>query len=597
MAKGGRYSRLGLALIIAGALILCTVILSIRNTEQGSYTDYSKKDDRSNPITTKPVSYPIDPLIFTTLERTVIPVPVPTNSPRLLPYEVSNFSQYGYGVWQFGGGIGFEKRLDLMPPEYNDSSVTNTASLLHFFALTDIHITDKESPGQVVYYGYKWGIISGYSPAMLYTTQILDAAVQTVNALHKDNPFDFGISLGDDTNSAQYNELRWFIDVLDGKLISPDSGAKDDPVPGPYNDYQDEYQAAGLDKTIPWYQALGNHDHFWMGMFVPDDYIKATLTGNTIINQGNIFAPNSTGIKSRGYYMGVIDGRTPYGDVMGAGLVSNYPDGAPTVPDDPNRRFLSREQWISEFFNTSTSPVGHGFNQTDAANGFACYTFEPKENMPIKVIVLDDTQRDDDPAGGIYGHGSIDLERYNWLVSELDKGQAEGKLMIIAAHIPIGVELDSSGLGSLMSWSTYAAVTDNDLIAKLHTYPNLILWIAGHRHRNTVTALRSPDPSRPELGFWEIETPSLREFPQQLRTFQIVRNSDNTVSIYATDVDPAVKDGSLAALSRSYAIAAQQVFNITIDLMPAGSYNAELVKQLTPEMQDKMQNYGTPMRE
>jgi metallophosphoesterase (TIGR03768 family) len=543
----------------------------------------------------KGISYPIDPGVYTTLERTVIPVGVPSTSPALLPYQVSNFSQYGYGVWQAGAGLGFEKRLDLMPSDYNDTPVTNTASLMNFFTMSDVHITDKESPGQAIYYGYKWDIISGYSPAMIYTTHILDAAVQTVNALHKEKPFDFGISLGDDCNSAQYNELRWFIDVLDGKDVTPDSGIKDDPIPGAHNDYQDEYTAAGLDKTIPWYQTLGNHDHFWMGMYVPDDYIKDTLTGTTILNQGNVFAPNSTGIKSRGYYMGVIDGRTPYGDVIGAGPVGNYSEGAPTVPADPNRRFLSREEWISEFFNTSSTPVGHGFNQTDAENGFACYSFEPNASLPIKVIVLDDTQRDDDPNGSHYGHGSIDLERYNWLVSELDMGQAEGKLMIIAAHIPIGFKVDSSGLGSLMAWSTYAAVNDTDLIAKLHTYPNLILWIAGHRHGNTVTALKSPDPGRPELGFWEVETPSLREYPQQLRTIQIVRNSDNTVSILTADVDPAVRNGSLAALSRSYAVAAQQIFNTTIDPLPSGSYNAELVKQLSPEMQDKIKNYGTPI--
>jgi len=127
-------------------------------------------------------------------------------------------------------------------------------------------------------------------------------------------------------------------------------------------------------------------------------------------------------------------------------------------------------------------------------------------------------------------------------------------------------------------------------MAKLHTYPNLILWIAGHRHMNAVTALKSPDSSRPELGFWEVETSSLREFPQQFRTFGIVRNSDNTISIFATDVDPAVKEGSLAAKSRSYAIAAHQIFKLPMANL---SYNAELVKLLTPEMQKKIQNCGT----
>jgi len=99
----------------------------------------------------------------------------------------------------------------------------------------------------------------------LYTTQVLDAAVQTINTLHTQNPFDFGLSLGDTVNNAQYNELRWYLDVLDGKNIKPDSGIKDDPVPGPSNDYQDEFKAVGLEKTIPWYQTLGNHDHIVAG--------------------------------------------------------------------------------------------------------------------------------------------------------------------------------------------------------------------------------------------------------------------------------------------------------------------------------------------
>jgi hypothetical protein len=130
------------------------------------------------------------------------------------------------------------------------------------------------------------------------------------------------------------------------------------------------------------------------------------------------------------------------------------------------------------------------------------------------------------------------------------------------------------------------------------------MWISGHRHLNVVKAFISPDPvNAPEKGFWQVETSSLRDFPQQLRTFQIYLNSDNTISIVTTNVDPAVKDGSLAAISRSYAIATEQIvgadiydFNPTNDPtikpMPAGSYNAELIKQLSPAMQAKMQKLG-----
>jgi hypothetical protein len=110
-----------------------------------------------------------------------------------------------------------------------------------------------------------------------------------------------------------------------------------------------------------------------------------------------------------------------------------------------------------------------------------------------------------------------------------------------------------------------------------------------------VTPFPSSDPNYtgPQYAFWQVETCSTRDFPQQFRTFEIVRNSDNTISIFITDVDPAVKDGSLAAISRSYAVAAQQLFNNPISLLPTGVYNAELVKQLSPEMQTKIQNYGT----
>ena len=138
-------------------------------------------------------------------------------------------------------------------------------------------------------------------------------------------------------------------------------------------------------------------------------------------------------------------------------------------------------------------------------------------------------------------------------------------------------------------------MTEDTLIDHLHKYPNLILWISGHRHINAITAQPSPDPTHPELGFWEVETSSLRDFPQQFRTFDIVRNSDNTISIFATDVDPIANPGSLPALSRSYAVASYQLFNYQTPYMPSGAYNAELVKQLTPEMQDKIKNYGTQL--
>jgi histone deacetylase complex regulatory component SIN3 len=85
------------------------------------------------------------------------------------------------------------------------------------------------------------------------------------------------------------------------------------------------------------------------------------------------------------------------------------------------------------------------------------------------------------------------------------------------------------------------------------------MWISGHRHLNTVKAFVSPDPTKPEKGFWQVETSSLHDFPQQFRTFEIYLNSDYTISIKTINIDPAVKAGTPAATSRKYAIAAQQI--------------------------------------
>ncbi len=551
----------------------------------------------------QPGGYPIAADVRTTRERTIVPDPIPSGAPAIFPYELAKYEQSGYGKWHYDAGLEAERRLDLMPPTYDAAAATGVAKLSRFFVITDIHITDKESPAQLVVFGFKGGSPEVYSGVMLYTPHVLDAAVQTINALHAQDPIDFGISLGDACDNTQYNELRWYIDVLDGKTVSPQSGDEDDPIPGALNDYQDEFKAAGLDKDIPWYQVRGNHDHYWMGSMPVDDRIRAAHLGDEILNVGDILK-DPRGTDSRGFYVGAVDGRTPYGDVIGAGPEAAFPT-PPKVPSaDPDRRALSRQEWMQELFDTSSEPRGHGFTEADVERVFACYAVEPKPDVPVKFIALDDTGGDDPGKMGC-GHAFIDEERYDWLIGELDKGQAEGKLMIIGAHVPIAVEKP----GSLVGWSPIACVTEDELLAKLHSYPNLILWVAGHRHYNAVTPLRSPDPERPELGFWEVETSSLRDFPQQFRTFDIVRNSDDTVSIFAIDVDPAVEEGSPAALSRSYGVGALKLFKMDegvsmgdiavppLPLLPTGSYNAELVVQLSPEMQAKMQNHGAPLPE
>ena len=584
----------------------------------------------------KITEYPIEDNVYTTLEKTV--KLSEKFSSIIQPRNLKNIREYdekGYGVWVDGGPLLAEVRNDIMPDDYKLPRKNKTTKLLKFFAITDIHIIDKESPSQLLYLqpsnyiGDKFGkdfeskVTSIYSPKMLYSTHILDAMVQTINALHEKDNIDFGISLGDVSNSTQYNETRWYIDVLDGQIIEPSSGNN---IGANSIDYQKPYKAVGLNKNIPWYQVIGNHDHFWLGSIPLDDKrnkinLRASYVDDKVIAMpdllfysDNVFKRDDTEL----FYMGVIDGSDPYGDIIKAGLVKNF-KSAPTVVPDVKRRSLTKVEWTKEFFKTTSEPKGHGFNLTPRGKpiDFGCYSFMPKSNLPIKVICLDNTQREDDNDPSIHGRAFLDEDRWNWLKKELADGTKNDQLMVIACHIPIGVmpyKEHNNGHDTYMDWyentrggTIENAVTFKGLLKELHSHPNLLMWMAGHRHVNTVKAFVHDEP---EKSFWHVETSSLHDFPIQMRMFDINLNSDYTISIDAINVSPAVKKGTPAYKGFKYAVAAQQITGMTLNpkldwadpkydvdgidptIRPIdptiASYNAKLLKKLTPKMEAKM---------
>jgi hypothetical protein len=68
-------------------------------------------------------------------------------------------------------------------------------------------------------------------------------------------------------------------------------------------------------------------------------------------------------------------------------------------------------------------------------------------------------------------------------------------------------------------------------------FPNVVLWVNGHTHVNGVVPHRR-HPESPLLGgFWELNTASHVDWPQQARLVELVDNGDRTLSIFGTIVD------------------------------------------------------------
>ena len=604
------------------------------------------------------VAYPIEGEVKTTVDRMIsFPMPElikkPGTSAGLAPTElhrVDLYKKYGYGNYTFGPGLPIEVRSDLMPQGYQAERISRLQRLSSFFTISDIHLTDKQAGNQLIaiqQLDAEFGapMTSIYSPTMLTTTQVLDAAIQTVNGLHASHQFDFGISLGDTCNSTQYNETRWYLDVLDGKVIYPNTSGD---VTQNSVSYQRPFKAAGLLPQIPWYQVNGNHDLFMIGSVSvdadPSLKLRESYVNNRIWAVGDVLRPikdfpyfpclfdTSLSLKSPDSYMGTINGASELGQIINAGAVGTF-KSPPLNSPNLNRRSLTKKQWIAEFFKTSSLPKGHGFNLVNPAYakeepGFSCYSFLPKSEIPLRVIVLDNVQDPQDGSHDIHGHGYLSATRVKWLRAELALAKKNHELIIVASHVPLAV----APIGSEMEWwesshdphaKLHNAISLADLIAEIQASGQVLCWLAGHRHVNTIKAFKAPSGVPPENGFWQIETSSLHDFPQQFRTLQVYLNSDYSISIVTLNVDPAVREGAPAESARRMAIAAQQIiqndirpnspnvekaFGVlpvssmdpsrpqngsldpsirygNIDGVPySASYNAELLKSLSPEM-------------
>ena len=141
-----------------------------------------------------------------------------------------------------------------------------------------------------------------------------------------------------------------------------------------------------------------------------------------------------------------------------------------------------------------------------------------------------------------YSDGSIDEPQFEWLKQVL--ATTTDRFVFIFSHhtiatminpfIATGLDLKPRVLGPAVK-------------TELLKHANVVAWVNGHTHRNQIIA-HKPTAAGPG-GFWEINTASHVDFPQQSRTIELVDNGNGTLSIFTTMLDhagPASNGGSLA---------------------------------------------------
>ncbi|MFI5759025.1 TIGR03767 family metallophosphoesterase [Streptomyces sp. NPDC051569] len=414
--------------------------------------------------------------------------------------------------------------------------------LSSFVQLTDLHLVDVQHPVRTEYLRSQG--VSAWRPQEALTVPGAVSLIERINALTAGPatgaPLSFAVTTGDNTDNNSRTELDWFLTVMSGGRISPNTGDglryegvqnsgerlfwhPEDALRDTDKQYGyprvDGFLAAAIRSVnspglrIPWYSTVGNHDSLASGAIADRSGFLAEFAvgGRKLYGVPDADAKKLTEVLSQG------------GDPAGGELVDllrHSKRAMRSVTPDPGRAPFGPREYLTAHLDPARAgagPAGHGYTTANLDSDTLYYTFPMGGN--VTGISLDTTDR--------AGHftGSLDTTQLNWLKRTLDEHR-DGYVVVFSHH---------------NSWTMTNTTPDprrpgearhngDEVVALLRKHRSVLAWVNGHSHRNAIL---------PHGTFWEISTASHIDFPQLARVIEVADNGDGTLSLFTTLIESA----------------------------------------------------------
>ncbi|MFJ8104542.1 TIGR03767 family metallophosphoesterase [Streptomyces sp. NPDC096132] len=452
----------------------------------------------------------------------------------------------GSGYRRLGSAGGWQRvvRSDLAAPKSGRAGRRTT--LAAFVQLTDLHLIDSQHPLRLEYLRAASEI--SWRPHEALTVQGAVSLVERVNSLRAapvtGAPLDFVVTTGDNTDNNAHTELDWYLTVMSGGRIAPNSGdprhyegVQNSGIPlywQPDATSRDAYKQRGFPHldgflaaairevnspglTLPWYSTVGNHDAMPLGCYAHgDSWLAEFAVGGRKLME--LTAAEATRLQQS-----ISQDKDPRGTVI-RDLLKSKTRAMRTVTPDERRAPYTAAEHVRAHLDPAykgAGPVGHGYTAGNLAAGTQYYTFPVAEN--VIGISLDTT----DPGG--HYNGSIGTAQLKWLDATL-RAHKDAYAIVFSHHTSESM----SNTRPDPARPRERRHTGAELTALLGRHRNVVAWVNGHIHRNDIT------PHRGTAGtFWEISTASHVEFPQLARVIELVDNKDGTLSLHTTLVESA----------------------------------------------------------